>query len=617
MKRLKRWIRFRLDSLVLGGVGIGASLLAVITAAVVALCGLVFVVGGVRTDSGEEVSFFEASWWSLMRTLDPGTMGGDAGWLFRVTSLAATIAGILVLSVLIGVITAGIDSRLVELRRGRGSVQLVDHTVILGWSPGTETLVSELAEANRSRHRPAIVILSESDVSKVKDELTVSIRENKDQRVFVRSGSTTDENSLRSVSAEDARAIVILHGNVQNPDAENVRTTLAVVNELPDFYGAIVTQVSDRSLADALRESTSGRVLVVSRKEVMSKVTSQVCRSRGLAQVYEDLLDFEGSEIYVKREPGLVGRTFGVAVMSYPKSIPIGILRDGGTADLCPDWESRIGENDEIIAISEDDSTFSIGALPHGAPSEVLRTELVLDPRSVLLIGWSEIATGLVDQLDEILPAGSSITVCAPNYIEGVATPKSVALESRDADINRLNGLSELVYEQAFDNIVLLCSRDRSVVEDDSVNLMRLLELRQILGRSDCPSRFANVVTELRDVEDVAIAGSSRDDFVVSDRISSLLLAQLAEEPKLLGIFNALFEARGVEILTLPASQLFEPQTSTFGGLVGLGMPFGIVIGFATAEEGTVVNPSRDLEVVVDDSLRIILLTRPSHRAKN
>lgn len=612
MKRLKRWIRFRLDSLVLGGVGIGASLLAVITAAVVALCGLVFVVGGVRTDSGDTVSFFEASWWSLMRTLDPGTMGGDAGWLFRVTSLAATIAGILVLSVLIGVITAGIDSRLVELRRGRGSVQLVDHTVILGWSPGTETLVSELAEANRSRHRPAIVILSESDVSKVKDELTVSIRENKHQRVFVRSGSTTDENSLRSVSAEDARAIVILHGNVQNPDAENVRTTLAVVNELPDFYGAIVTQVSDRSLANALREATLGRVLVVSRKDVMSKVTSQVCRSRGLARVYEDLLDFEGSEIYVKSEPRLVGETFGTALMSYSDSIPIGLLRDGEVADLCPGPESQIGEDDEIIAIAEDDSTFTLGTISKYRQRENLQTKLVLDPRSVLLIGWSEIASGLVEQLDEILPGGSSITVCAPNYVDGQVIPTSVNLESRNADINRLDGLRELVYERAFDNIVLLCSRDRSVVEDDSLNLMRLLELRQLLSRSDCPSSFANVVTELRDVEDVAIAGSTRDDFVVSDRISSLLLAQLAEEPKLLGVFDALFEAQGVEILSLPARQLFESQTLTFGGLVDLGIPFGIVIGVATADAGTTVNPPRDLKVVVDDGLRVILLTKPN-----
>lgn len=611
MKRFGRWIRFRTDSLVLGGVGAGASLLAVITAVVVAICGIVFVIGGVQTDDGEQVSFVEASWWSLMRTLDPGTMGGDSGWLFRVTSLAATVAGILVLSVLIGVITAGIDSRLSELRRGRGAVQLRDHTVILGWSHGTETLVSEFGEANRSRHRPSIVILSEADVADMRDDLSANLRANRHQRVFIRTGSTTDEESLHSVSAEHARAIVVLHGNVPNPDAENVRTTLAVVNELPDFKGAIVTQVDDRSLADALREATSDRVVVISRKEVMAKVTSQVCRSRGLARVYEDLLDFEGSEIYVKSETDLVGKTFFTAVLSYDNSIPIGILRANGTVELCPDWATVLHENDEVIGIAEDDSSFEISRLSAQPLATTAAQELKLDARDVLLIGWSEIATGLVDQLDEILPAGSSITVCAPNFDESHVEPKTVALIRRDADINRLSGLNQLVNERAFDNILLLCSRDRSVVEDDSLNLMRLLELRQILGVPECRSKYANVVTELRDVEDVSIAGSSRDDFVVSDRISSLLLAQLAEEPRLLTIFEALFEAHGIEILTLPASQIIEGQKLTFGELLRAAMPFGIVIGVATLESGAILNPSRSMQLTVDDGLRVVLMAGP------
>jgi len=611
MKRFGSWVRFRVDSLVLGGVGAGASLLAVITSVVVALCGIVFVIGGVQTDDGEQVSFIEASWWSLMRTLDPGTMGGDDGWLFRVTSLAATVAGILVLSVLIGVITAGIDSRLSELRRGRGAVQLRDHTVILGWSHGTETLVSEFGEANRSRHRPAIVILSESEVSEMRDDLSANMRENRHQRLFIRTGSTTNEESLHSVSAEDARAIVVLHGNVPNPDAENVRTTLAVVNELPDFDGAIVTQVDDRSLADALREATSDRVVVISRKEVMAKVTSQVCRSRGLAQVYEDLLDFEGSEIYVKSEPELVGSTFGSALLSYNESIPIGILRVNGTVELCPDWSTPIHEKDEIIGIAEDDSSFVLSRVSKSTLNPNESKELKLDARDVLLIGWSEIASGLVEQLDEILPTGSSITVCAPNFDENKVRTQTVRVEARSADINRLRGLAELVNERAFDNIVLLCSRDRSVVEDDSLNLMRLLELRQVLSLPDCPSKLANVVTELRDVEDISIAGASRDDFVVSDRISSLLLAQLAEEPRLLNIFDALFEAHGIEILTLPALQVIGERNLTFGELVKEAMPFGIVIGIATIEHGSVLNPSRDTPLRVDGELRIILMTSP------
>ena len=70
-----------------------------------------------------------------MRTLDAGTMGGDAGWGFRIVMLLVTIGGIFIVSTLIGVLTTGIEGKLDELRKGRSRVLENDHTVILDWSP--------------------------------------------------------------------------------------------------------------------------------------------------------------------------------------------------------------------------------------------------------------------------------------------------------------------------------------------------------------------------------------------------------------------------------------------------------------------------------------------------
>ena len=610
MSRIVRWIRFRLDSFVLGGVGAGVVILAGLTAVVVLICGALLALVDIELEGGETASFLEASWQSLMRTLDPGTMGGDAGWPFRLTSLAATLFGILVLSILIGVITAGIDSRLSVLRKGKGVVQLQEHTVILGWSHGTETLVGELGEANRSRHRPAIVVLAESDVEEMRESLAPVGRIHRHQRVFIRNGSTTSSESLASVSAEKARSIVILHGDVANQDAENIRTTLAVINELSDFQGVIITQVVDKHLADSLREATAGRVLVVCRKEVMSKVTSQVCRSRGLARVYEDLLDFDGSEIYVKEEPSLVGKRFSTVVTSYATSIPIGLLRRDGTTHLCPPWSTIVEPGDEIIGIAEDDSDFEPARTAPSGLEEIQQMRLSPDPRSVLLVGWSEIAPGLVQQLCETLPHGSSLTVCAPDITSRVAGTSGVTVAVRNGDIDRLSELRGLINERSFDNIVLLCGRDRSVVEDDSMNLMRLLEIRQILNEPGCLSAGANIVTELRDAEDVSIAGPSKDDFVVSDRISSLLIAQLSEEPRLGDIFNALFESAGIEILTIPAVNVGCEFPTTFGVAQQRAMRFGIVIGYVSPERGAVLNPGGEHLLNGDDHLRFVVMTR-------
>ena len=610
MRKFLNWVRFRTDGLVLSGARAGALLLVVATGILVLLCGLVLTVADIEAEQGTEVSFLEATWLSLLRTLDPGTMGGDNGWIFRLTSLVATLAGVFILSVFIGVITTGLDSRISELRRGRGAVQLRDHTLILGWSSATESLIEELGEANRSRHRPSVVILSESDPADVRDRLAEVIRRHSHQRVFVRAGNPSNLANLLSVSAESARAIVALHGHIDKADAENVRNTLAVVNELPNFKGAIVTQVTDRSLADALREATMGRATVISKKEVMTKVASQVCKTTGLARIYEDLLDFDGSEIYIKHEPRLEGKTFATAALSYENSIPIGVLTGNGSVELCPSWGRVLRESDQIIGIAEDDSTFVLVETLHEAPTIENRPPLEAEPRRILVIGWSEIASGLVENLLNSLPQGSSITVSAPNFEIDKWSSAFSNVRHLLEDIDRMSGLSRLVNGDQYDNIVLLCSRDRSIVEDDGINLMRLLELRQLLDDPNCRSAGANVVTELRDVSDVEIAGASGDDFVVSDRISSLLMAQLAEDPLLETVLDEILNVDGVEIITIPASRLSDQAQETFSSIRKSGMPYGAVIGTVAPGRGGLLNPSGDLLVDIAGGDAVVVMRR-------
>src|SRR4029079_13333214 len=57
------------------------------------------------TVEDRDASFGELLWRSLMRTLDPGTMGGDQGWLFRVLMLLVTIGGLIIVASLIGIVS--------------------------------------------------------------------------------------------------------------------------------------------------------------------------------------------------------------------------------------------------------------------------------------------------------------------------------------------------------------------------------------------------------------------------------------------------------------------------------------------------------------------------------
>ena len=100
--------------------GITSLLIVLVAAAVISLL-------AIKPEGEEELNFIEGAWLSLMRTLDPGTMGGDSGWTFRIIAFLVTIGGIFIISTLIGVLNNGIEAKLDQLRQGRSFVIEKNH----------------------------------------------------------------------------------------------------------------------------------------------------------------------------------------------------------------------------------------------------------------------------------------------------------------------------------------------------------------------------------------------------------------------------------------------------------------------------------------------------------
>jgi hypothetical protein len=91
------------------------------------------------------------------------------------------------------------------------------------------------------------------------------------------------------------------------------------------------------------------------------------------------------------------------------------------------------------------------------------------------------------------------------------------------------------------------------------------------------------VVAELLDPRDIELARvTGADDFVVSERLTSLLLAQLAENPALDPVFGHLLDVEGAEITLRPVERFGDPVAlATYGDLVRAGIDRDeIVIGF-------------------------------------
>lgn len=137
----RRRFRYWVDNMTARGTEAMIVMLFFMTVVLVVSVALFVTISGADPDGR---GFIQVAWAGLMRTLDPGTMGGDEGSvMFLISMLVITVGGIFVVGTLIGIITNGIDAKLEQLRKGRSFVAETDHTIILGWSSQIFTVISE------------------------------------------------------------------------------------------------------------------------------------------------------------------------------------------------------------------------------------------------------------------------------------------------------------------------------------------------------------------------------------------------------------------------------------------------------------------------------------------
>ena len=91
------------------------------------------------------------------------------------------------------------------------------------------------------------------------------------------------------------------------------------------------------------------------------------------------------------------------------------------------------------------------------------------------------------------------------------------------------------------------------IQDADAATLITLLHIRKIL---DDESKDIKVVSQMLDAKNRALASITKaDDFIVSDKLISLLMSQVAENKFLMKVFESLFEAEGSEIYLKPVTE--------------------------------------------------------------
>src|SRR5512136_504990 len=363
---------------------------ALIAAAIV----LDLIAGGVSQEAG--LGPREVFWSILFQTLVPNPPNNvDSPWQFMVIMFGVTIASLAMVSILIGLASAAIQERLETLRRGRSHIIEKNHTVILGWSEQIFAIVSELIVANANQPHATIAILGDKDKVEMEAELRHRIKSTGRTRIVVRRGSSTQHADLDLVSPQTSKSIIILPiTEMDMPDAVTIKTILALVkapNRRPEPYHIVAVLRRDNNKEIAQLVGGNEVELILS-GDVVARIVAQTCRQAGLSNVYTELLDFEGDEIYFQEEPALVGKTFGEALAAYEDSTLIGLAQRDGTPRLMPPLDTVIAPGDQVMAISKDDDTVRLSGLfnvPLQADAIATAQPHVRKPERTLILGWN------------------------------------------------------------------------------------------------------------------------------------------------------------------------------------------------------------------------------------
>jgi hypothetical protein len=246
------------------------------------------------------------------------------------------------------------------------------------------------------------------------------------------------------------------------------------------------------------------------------------------------------------------------------------------------------------------------------APRPAVAQGLV--PARLLVVGWSSLGARVLDELENFPDRPAAVDI----LVDESLTEESVEVGSdgwaavrflRSADERAQ--LADMLVAGDYDHVLVLGYRDRlAAAQADAHTLLTLATIRRALTAEGLQPRIVAEVVDGRNVDIAQAVGA--DDLVVSDRLSSLLIAQLAEAPLMRGIFSELFDPAGSSIELRPADQ-YADGPSTFAAVVAAARTWEeVAIGYRMADGSVTINPPKSASVTLSAADQVIVLAAPA-----
>jgi hypothetical protein len=242
-------------------------------------------------------------------------------------------------------------------------------------------------------------------------------------------------------------------------------------------------------------------------------------------------------------------------------------------------------------------------------------------PERTLILGFNEKTLAVIRELDNYVAPGSEMTVVcrqdgAHEQLRALAGKLTrQKLRAADGDLTS-RAVLDAVQATGYDHVILMSYTHLPVQEADAQTLICLLHLRNI---AEAAGKDLNIVSEMMDLRNRALAQVAKaDDFIVSDKLVSLMLAQLSENRHLDKVFRQLFAAEGSEVYIRPIADYVQPgvpvdfhtlvESAARRGETAIGYRELVHADDAARGYGVKVNPNKSDKITFAANDRIIVL---------
>jgi voltage-gated potassium channel Kch len=171
--------------------------------------------------------------------------------------------------------------------------------LILGWNRSGTTIVRELDNYVAKGSQVTVV----ADIYNIEKQIIAQGGKLKNQKLVVQEGETTDRDILNSLGVEEYDHVIVLAYSTVEPQEADAKTLVTLLHlrdmaEKDETPFSIVSEMLDLRNRE-LAEATQVDDFIVS-EHLVSLMMSQFSENAELFDVFTDIFDPEGAEIYLK-----------------------------------------------------------------------------------------------------------------------------------------------------------------------------------------------------------------------------------------------------------------------------------------------------------------------------